>query len=172
MSDSIVNLKVRRDKLIKDAVQTVDADEIAEYSQFVTYRLSQINAKLSTEASRLLRKHCGLSVVQWRILALVTASAPITSAALVKSVAMDAGLFSRNLKSLINEGLILTHTDPSDNRQQVLRISKRGLTQYKRARPYMQERRERLTQGVSAKDLDTFFRVLNTIESNISKPTK
>ena len=108
--------------------------------------------------------------MQWRILALVAASAPITSAALVKSVAMDAGLFSRNLKSLISDGLILTHTDRNDHRQQVLRLSKRGLTHYKRARPYMKERRERLTDGVSAKDLDIFYKVLNKLESNISKP--
>ena len=158
-----------RNTAIKDTVQTVDADDVQEYSRFITYRLSQLNAKLNSEASRLLRQHCGLSIVQWRILALVTASAPITSASLVKAVAMDAGLFSRNLKSLINDGLILSHTDPNDNRQQVLRLSKRGITQFKRAQPVMKERRDRLTRGVSEKDLAAFFRVLDSIDGNLSE---
>lgn len=155
--------------VIKDVVQTVNADDVDEYAQFVTYRVSQLNAKLTSEATRLLRLHCGLSIVQWRILALVCASAPITSAALVKAVAMDAGLFSRNLKSLIADGLILSHTDPNDNRQQVLRLSKRGITQYKRAQPFMKARRDRLTKGISAEDLESFFHVLDAIERNIAE---
>lgn len=139
-----------------------------EYANFVTYRLSQINAKLTRQATLHLRTHCDLSIVQWRILALVSASAPITSAALVKAVAMDAGLFSRNLKSLIADGLILSRTDPNDNRQQVLRLSKRGHNQYKRAYPFMKERRDNLTKGISEEDLDSFFRVLESIEKNMS----
>ena len=134
----------------------------------MTYRLSQLNAKLTAQATRLLRKHAGMSVVQWRMLALIHASAPITSSVLVKAVAMDAGLFSRNLKSLISDGLVLSRINNNDHRQQVLRLSKRGTDQYERAAPLMQERRKDLTKNISAKDLNTFFSVLGQIEINAS----
>ena len=100
---------------------------------------------------------------------MVSAAAPITSSVLVKAVAMDAGLFSRNLKSLINDGLVLARVDSNDHRQQVLSLSKAGLKQYNRAEPIMRERREQLTQNISSKELEVFFSVLGKLEKNASQ---
>lgn len=148
----------------------MSSSEVSAYSRFITYRLSQINAKLSAQATRLLREHSELSVVQWRILALISASAPITSSALVKAVAMDAGLFSRNLKSLINDGLVLARIDRNDNRQHFLSLSKAGVKRFNDVAPLMQARREKLTQNISDKDLDVFFSVLEKLENNATQP--
>jgi DNA-binding MarR family transcriptional regulator len=151
---------------METAVSTVKSNEVTAYSRFITYRLSQTNAKLSAQAARLLREHSDLSVVQWRILALISAAAPITSSKLVKAVAMDAGLFSRNLKSLISDGLVLSRIDQSDHRQQVLSLSKIGIKRFNYAAPLMQERRDKLTQNISSKDLNVFFSVLDKLEKN------
>lgn len=40
-------------------------------NQFLTYRLSRVQAKLNTQGNALLQKHAGLKLTQWRLLALV-----------------------------------------------------------------------------------------------------
>lgn len=143
-------------------------DVIAAYGNYFTYRVAQLSAKLNVQASRLLRDSCDLSPVQWRLLALIQVSAPVNSATLVRSIAMDAGQFSRNLKLLINDGLIKSKVDSSDHRRQVLSLSKKGLARYKLAAPIMKKRRDQLMQGVSKSDREAFFRVLDHLDTKLS----
>lgn len=145
-------------------------DDISDYPSFVTYRVSQLSAKLNVQATRLLRDKCGLSPVHWRLLALIHASqAPVNSATLVKSIAMDAGQFSRNLKIMINEGMIKSKNDTNDNRRQVLSLTSRGLACFELVAPVMKERREALMAGVSKADSDAFFRVLDHLDAKASE---
>lgn len=143
-------------------------DVIVAYAGYFTYRVAQLSAKLNVQASRLLRESCDLSPVQWRLLALIYVSAPVNSATLVRSIAMDAGQFSRNLKSLINNGLIKSRVDNSDHRRQVLSLTRKGIARYKLAAPIMKKRRDELMQGVSKADLDAFFRVLDHLDTKLS----
>jgi len=89
---------------------------------------------------------------------------------LVKSIAMDAGQFSRNLKIMINEGMIKSRNDTNDNRRQVLSLTSKGLTCYEMAAPMMKARREALMAGVSKKDREAFFRVLDHLDEKSSEP--
>ncbi len=150
---------------INERESTDPATNHAEvYSQYITYRISQLNARLTAQATRLLKTNGGLSMVRWRILALLDAHAAITSSELVKAIAMDAGLFSRNLKALINEGLVRAEKNSDDQRQQLLVLTTAGTALFKQAEPAMNQRREQLTFGIAEEDLDTFYRVLQTLE--------
>jgi len=147
----------------------VKTDQISTYTEYVTYRICQLSAKLNVQATRLLRD-CGLSVVHWRMLAVIHYSAPVTSATLVKAIAMDAGQFSRNLKSLINEGLIKSRVDKDDNRRQLLTLTSEGVARYNLAVPVMKNRRETLMSEVSNADKEAFFRVLDQLDKKLSEP--
>lgn len=143
-------------------------DVISAYAEYFTYRVAQLSARLNVQASRLLRDSCDLSPVQWRLLALIHVSAPVNSATLVRSIAMDAGQFSRSLKSLINDGLIKSRVDTTDHRRQVLSLTSKGIKRYKLAAPIMKKRRDALMHGVSKADRDAFFRVLDHLDSKLS----
>ena len=140
-----------------------------EYSRFVTYRIAHLSAKLNRQASLVLKKNSGLNVVQWRILALVHLSGPVCSATLVKSIGMDAGLFSRNLKSMIELKLISASTDQTDNRKQVLKLTKAGFRLYAQASPAMEKRRQQLTRGMTRAEKDTLFRLLDILDHNATE---
>lgn len=141
---------------------------IAAYASYFTYRVAQLSAKLNVQASRLLRESCDLSPVQWRLLALIHVSAPVNSSTLVRSIAMDAGQFSRNLKILINDGFIKSRVDSSDHRRQVLSLTSNGFKRYKLAAPIMKKRRDDLMKGVSKADREAFFRVLDHLDARLS----
>ncbi len=153
------------DKTVHTPVKT---DEISDYAQYVTYRISQLSAKMNVQATRLLRESCNLSPVHWRLLALIQVSAPVTSTTLVKSIAMDAGQFSRNLKILIRDGLIKSKVDSDDNRRQVLSLTRKGQARYELAAPIMKSRREALMSGIAKSDTDAFFRVLDQLDQRLA----
>ena len=82
-----------------------DQRPMAELMSFVTYRISQLHPKLNSQAAYILRKHGGLSLIQWRTIALIHAMGPnVSSTEIIKRVDMDKGLFSRNVKTLIAAG--------------------------------------------------------------------
>lgn len=120
----------------------------------------------------MLKKHGGLNVVQWRILALIRMSGPVHSATLVKSISMDAGLFSRNLKSMVERRLVSSTPDKNDNRRHILRLTSAGQKKYHQASPAMAKRREQLTQGLTADDKATLFRLLDLLDHNAAEPVE
>ncbi len=147
---------------------STSAKNAADYADYVTYRISQLNSKMNAQGARLLREQCDLSVVRWRLIALVAGSSgPVTSSQLAATIEMDPGQFSRNLKALIEEGLITSQLNKSDNRQHVLTLSKLGRARFNKAEPVMKKRRESIMNGLSLADRKTFFRALDQIESNL-----
>jgi len=81
---------------------------------------------------------------------------------------MDAGLFSRNMRSLVDNGLIKSSPDKKDQRQTHLSITNAGRTAYRNAMPTMQARREALLKGVTDEEKRAFFTVLDKLEENAS----
>ena len=102
----------------------------AEIKQFLTFRLSRIQAKLNSQASAVLKAHSDLSLVEWRVLSLVANFEKSTSAELAKEAEIDKGLFSRNLKRLVSSGYIRITPDVADQRRQILSLKKKGSDTY------------------------------------------
>lgn len=148
--------------------QSTSAKSGADYADYVTYRISQLNSRMNAHGARLLREQCGLSIVRWRLIALIAGSSgPVTSSQLANTIEMDPGQFSRNLKALIEEGLINSQVDKTDNRQHVLTLSKLGRARFNKAEPVMKQRRESIMSGFSSDEKKAFFRALDKIESNL-----
>ena len=67
--------------------------------QFLTYRLSRVQAKLNAQANALLHAQSGLTLSRWRILALVGAAGQTRLSELARIAALDKGLLSREPES-------------------------------------------------------------------------
>lgn len=89
---------------------------------------------------------------------------------LVKTVDMDAGQVSRNLKTLIASGLILSRVDRYDLRQQVLQLTSAGSVLHGQLEPVMERRHEMLLAGISEHRQRIFFAALDQVESNMQEP--
>jgi DNA-binding MarR family transcriptional regulator len=144
-------------------------DLAAEYSGYLTYRISQLSAKLNAQANRVLKAEFGLSVVKWRILVLVHNAAPVNAAVLCKGLSMDAGLFSRTLKTLVEEKLVKISGSKTDKRQTLISLTKAGKQKVQQAAPVMAKRREQLTDGFSARERIELMRMLNILDRNAAK---
>ena len=146
-----------------EPAKLVGAEELPT-TRFLTYRMARVQAKLNAQASRLLREVAGLSLSQWRILSLIGSRVETTSSELTRISAMDKGLFSRKLKTLIGSGLVLADPDLNDSRVQRLRLTANGADLYRRTLPRMQARQQALRDRLTPEELRVFVRALDKLE--------
>ncbi len=133
--------------------------------RFLTFRMSRVQAKLNAQANAILQREAGLTLTQWRILALVGAAGETTLSEMARTAALDKGLISRNLKAMVTDGLILASTDKKDHRIQHLTLSERGQIIHDRTLPRMQKRQDGLRSALTDEEFETMTRVLDKLEA-------
>ena len=132
--------------------------------QFLTYRLSRVQAKLNAQANALLQEHSGLTLSKWRILALVGAAGQTRLSELARIAALDKGLLSRNLKVMIGEGLVAAKQDDIDHRVQRLSLTVKGQELFDLTLPKMQQRQSKLREPLDARELASLYSALDKLE--------
>lgn len=132
---------------------------------FLTYRLSRVQTKLNAQAHALLQPHDGLTLSKWRILALVGAAGETRLSDLSRSADLDKGLLSRNLKSLIEDTLVASNGDKTDQRVQRLSLTPKGRALFDRVLPRMRERQARLRAALTVEELEALESALPKLEA-------
>ncbi len=140
------------------------SSELIQLSAFLTYRVSRLHSKLNAQASKILGELVGLSLNQWRMMAFIGSAKTLTATELVAYTAMDKGLISRNVKTLINKGLVTSSVRKNDNRWQVLSLTPEGQAIYDVALPVMRRRQNHLQKGLSREEIGTFRKVMAALE--------
>lgn len=139
-----------------------DADLTFENTvgRFITYRLSRVQARLNAQGARILQNAAGLSLIQWRIITLVAGHDGATSTELTAVSSIDKGLFSRKLKTLVQDGIVQARVDQADNRVQHLFLTDKGHEIHARVLPIMIRRQEALREGLGDEKAEALFQLL------------
>lgn len=119
--DGIAEEELRRHQL-PDGLFTPE-DSIAHSFTVVVNRVSQMLEKMY-------RDRYGLTVVGWRLLAIIHNHSPLSAKGLAEFSAMDQVSISRALEQLVGKKLVSRRTDPADRRRVVLRLTKKGEAVY------------------------------------------
>ena len=137
---------------------------------FAAYRVERVHARLTAQGGALLSKHAGLTLRQWWIIVDIVETEAKTATELSEMTDVDKGLLSRNLKVLIQEGLVSMTKDATDQRRQLIKLTERGYEVYRDTLPIMNKRNESLTADVAKEEYETFLRVLDKIEASARLP--
>ena len=132
--------------------------------QFLTYRLSRVQAKLNAQANALLQSQSGLTLSKWRILALIGATGQTRLSELARIAALDKGLLSRNLKIMVGDGLVAAKQDDIDHRVQHLSLTPAGQRLFDNTLPKMRQRQARLRDALSPTELEAIYSALDKLE--------
>ena len=132
--------------------------------QFLTYRLSRVQAKLNAQANAILKRDAGLTLSKWRILALVGAAGQTRLSELSRIAALDKGLLSRNLKAMVEDGLVASKQDDFDHRVQHLSLTKAGQALFDKTLPKMRARQSKLRETLTARELEALYSSLDKLE--------
>ena len=139
--------------------------EKLEPQQFLTFRLNRAHAKLNAQANHILGRHAGISLVQWRIIALLGSDTANTLTELITLVDADKGQFSRRVKTLLDLGLVAARQNPSDRRQQILRLTPKGRKLYDDTIEVMRKRQRLLINSLSGQELEVFYQALDKLSA-------
>lgn len=103
---------------------------------FVPYRLSVLSNTVSGAISRSYADRFGLTIPEWRIMAVLGRFAPLTASDVSARTAMDKVRVSRAVAGLLKSSRIERTTDSADRRRARLRLSPAGRRVYREIVPF------------------------------------
>ena len=93
---------------------------------FLPYRLSVLTNTMSRAFARRYGERFGLSIPEWRVMAVLGRFAPLAANEVAERTAMDKVRVSRAVARLMKAGLIDRATDSGDRRRSALKLSRAG----------------------------------------------
>jgi DNA-binding MarR family transcriptional regulator len=93
---------------------------------FLPYRLSVLTNTMSRAFARRYGQRFGLSIPEWRVMAVLGRFAPLSANEVAERTAMDKVRVSRAVARLMKAGLIDRATDSDDRRRSALKLSRAG----------------------------------------------
>ena len=139
------------------------------FQDFITYRMSRVQAQLNAQAGAVLRQHGDLTPARWRILSLIASGAPTRLMEICRLSGMDKGQVSRNLSRLVGAGLLKSERDANDLRSQRIEITETGRETVDRIFPIMRARHQYLLDQLPEDDLNALRRALDVLEQASAK---
>lgn len=132
-------------------------------SGFLPYRLSVVSNAVSGRIADVYQARFGLSIPQWRLIAVVAEHGTATQAALVATTQMDRMTISRAATALVARG-ILARTTAGDRRTLQLALTPAGASLHAEIAPLALAMEEQLVQGFSAAERQQLLDLLERLE--------
>ena len=134
-----------------------------ELDRFLPYRLSVLSNIVSTAISGAYEKRFGLTIPEWRVMAVLAMTPGLSAAEVAQRTAMDKVAVSRAVASLLRERRIVRQTARADRRRSLLRLSAAGRKVYAQVVPVALDYERDLLAPLSRKDravVDRAIRIL------------
>ncbi|MCS6855514.1 MAG: MarR family transcriptional regulator [Elioraea sp.] len=122
---------------------------------FLPYLLSVAANRVSGLVARRYQKAFGITIPEWRCLAVIGSAGRVSASEIATLTAMDKVKVSRALASLETKGLVRRTPHPTDGRLALVSFTPRGRTMYERIVPLALETEREVLAGLS--DVDKQF---------------
>jgi DNA-binding MarR family transcriptional regulator len=119
-------------RIAEDEAGAADAEPAPlALDRFVPYRLSVLANTVSMSIARVYVRRFGLSVPEWRVMAVLGMAPPLTAGDICGRTAMDKVRVSRAVARLLDAGLLDRRIDDGDRRRAFLTLSRKGRRVYR-----------------------------------------
>jgi DNA-binding MarR family transcriptional regulator len=130
---------------------------------FVPYRLSVLTNTVSTAIAGAYAERFGLTIPEWRVIAVLGLEPGLSAAEVAERTAMDKVAVSRAVSSLLRSRRVMRTTAHSDRRRSVLKLSRAGQVVYWRVVPFARRYETDLLAGLSARERTSLDRLLSRL---------
>ncbi|MDE1926488.1 MAG: winged helix-turn-helix transcriptional regulator [Burkholderiales bacterium] len=151
-------------KPASDPLQALDIDAALPVERFVTFRVNQLSTAFERQWSRVMRERAGVSLSQWRILAMLEAG-PAVFARLVDGIGIDKALMSRSTRELEAQGLVRITATPADARSLTLALTPEGRRLLSRMMPLALRRQRYLLSALTSSERSVFYRAVEKLRT-------
>jgi DNA-binding MarR family transcriptional regulator len=130
---------------------------------FVPYRLSVLTNIVSQSIAEAYEREFGLSIPQWRVIAVLARYPDLSAIEVAERTAMDKVAVSRAVQGLLASRRLLRTYDSGDRRRSRLRLSGSGQSVYTRVAPLALRYEKMLLDALSPTDRRTLDRLLDRL---------
>lgn len=130
---------------------------------FVPYRLSVLTNTVSTAIAGAYARRFGLSIPEWRVIAVLGLDPGLSAAEVAERTAMDKVAVSRAVSNLLRSRRVVRATANSDRRRSVLKLSRQGENVYWRVVPFARRYERELLADLSASERASLDRLLSRL---------
>ena len=134
-----------------------------ELQDFLPYRLSVVTNRISRAFARRYSEAFGLTIPEWRVMAVLGSYAPLSATGLAERTAMDKVKVSRAVAGLKAAGHVTAASDPDDGRAMQLSLTKRGRATYEAIVPLARQIEAELTGALSLQDRSVLICALDRL---------
>jgi DNA-binding MarR family transcriptional regulator len=135
-----------------------------DLGHFLPYRLSVLSNTVSSALAGAYARRFGLTIPQWRVVAVLARSPGLSAAGVAERTAMDKVAVSRAVAGLTRSGRVRRVLAASDRRRSVLTLTARGRAVYRRIVPLALAYERRLLAELSPEERAQFDRLLGRLQ--------
>jgi DNA-binding MarR family transcriptional regulator len=136
-----------------------------DLEHFLPYRLSVLSNRISEGIAQTYRNRFGLSVTEWRAIAIIGRYPRISATEVAQRSAMDKVAVSRAVKNLLERGLLVREDSDSDRRAKHLSLSGEGQQVHDRIVPEAQAFERGLLAALDPEDRAALDRVIDRLNA-------
>ena len=145
-----------------------DKDARLQLAAFLPFQLSVLTNTISRRIAERYDAEFGLSIWQWRVMAVLGDTPGLTASAVTERTAMDKVAVSRAVAGLMQRGLLERATAASDARRRPLQLSAQGRRIYERIVPLALSYERELEEAAGPEDLERLKQLLERFAAVVS----
>jgi DNA-binding MarR family transcriptional regulator len=143
--------------------QSMTRREKLNLEGFLPYRLSVLSNTVSSAIAAAYFANFGLSIPEWRVMAVLAANPGLSAAEVTARTAMDKVAVSRAVATLLSAGRLLRTTAPADRRRTHLALTSGGARVYAQVVPMALDYERKLVAPLSRSERATLDRILRVL---------
>ena len=136
-------------------------------SEFLPYQLSITSNAVSGRIALEYRQRFGLSVPEWRVMAVLGDSGALTQRELTRLTVMDKVAVNRACKVLEERGLAWRRPNTQDGRSHLLELTAEGVRMHDDIMPLALEMERRLFSNFAPEEIDQFRSLLQRVRGEV-----
>jgi DNA-binding MarR family transcriptional regulator len=139
-------------------------DAALRLEAYLPYRLSVASNRASRWVARSYETRFGLSIWQWRVIAVLGGADKLTAQDVATATAMDKVTVSRAVRGLLESGLVNRKKHDRDGRSALLELTASGRSVYTEIAPEAMRQEAELLDGFSQSEIDQLTQLLTKLE--------
>lgn len=130
---------------------------------FLPYRLAVLSHTVSTNIARVYDKRFGLSIPEWRVIAILGRFPGLSAVEVAERTMMDKVAVSRAVTKLMKNGRLDRQFADADRRRSILHLSEEGRRVHDKIAPLALEFERDLLHGIGDDDIEKFNVVMERL---------
>lgn len=153
--------------MAEDGGQVLGEERILDLTRYVPALVTFLSNKLSRSGSALYRRHFGVGIIEWRILAMLAVEPSIPATRICQVIGLDKGPVSRSLALMERRRLVTIRTDAVDTRRRLATLTPAGRALHDRIIVVALERERRLLSCLTPEERTVLIQLLNRLHDNL-----